>query len=113
MYGAGENAVPASIGDAEIDARAHRLPPTGAQLGSLVDDELVARMVRSAKAVSPVLDVDNGAKLVKADVSVSSALTTAVFPPCDRGQDAPHWEVGGRRVHQHRAWSMVGMMLSN
>lgn len=69
VYGAGENAIPASIGDASIDSRKHRLPPTGAQCGALVDDELVQRMLRSAKAVSGALDVEKGAKLVKADVS--------------------------------------------
>lgn len=70
IYAAGENAIPKSIGDRACDARLNRLPPTAARCTAHVDDELVARMVRTAKAVSPVLDIEKGAELVEADVSV-------------------------------------------
>lgn len=76
IYAAGENAIPKSIGDRACDARLNRLPPTAARCRAHVDDELIARMVRSAKAVSPALDIDKGAELVEADVSLLDRQAT-------------------------------------
>jgi hypothetical protein len=74
VYAAGENAIPKTIGDRAADARLNRLPPTAARCRAHVDDELVARMVRSAKAVSPALDIEKGAELVEADVRTPHLL---------------------------------------
>jgi hypothetical protein len=69
VYAAGENAIPAPVGDVAIDSRVNRLPPTSRYVYRLIDNDLVGRMLRSSAAVSPALDVNRGAKLVKADVS--------------------------------------------
>jgi len=62
----------------------NRLPPTSRYVYRLIDNDLVQRMLRSSAAVSPALDVNRGAKLVKADVSTPARSVDADNKFCYR-----------------------------
>lgn len=71
VFAAGENAIPHSLVSEPYADRKYRLPLSAAEVPNIRDQALVARLLRATKAISPVLDVDLGAKIIRTEVGIT------------------------------------------
>jgi hypothetical protein len=67
VYIAGENHRPS--GRTKFPDRKHGMPRDPHDVPAMLDQTLIDRIVRTARAISPALDIEGGARLLREDVS--------------------------------------------